>query len=90
MKFVLNRCHGYFSLSDWVFDQLRAKSDWGIERNDPRLIELVEKFPEKVSYNPSTKIKVIEIPDEATDYELNDYDGIETITYVVDGKIYHA
>ena len=28
--------------------------------------------------------------DEATDWEMDDYDGIETITYVVDGKLYHA
>ena len=36
------------------------------------------------------KLKVVEIPDNFTDYEINDYDGVETLIYVIDGKIYHA
>jgi redox-sensitive bicupin YhaK (pirin superfamily) len=36
------------------------------------------------------RLRLVEIPDTMTDWEKNDYDGIETITYVVDGKIYHA
>jgi hypothetical protein len=35
------------------------------------------------------KLKVVEIPEEATDWELNEYDGLESITYVVDGKLHH-
>ena len=35
------------------------------------------------------KLKVVEIPEEATDWEINEYDGLESITYVVDGKLHH-
>lgn len=90
MKFVLNKCFGGFSLSNWGIKQLGIKNAWCIERYDPKLIKLVEKFPEKMSSDNATKLKVVEIPDHATDWELNDYDGIESITYVVDGKIHHA
>ena len=31
--------------------------------------------------------KVVDIPDESTDYLITDYDGIETLYYVLDGKI---
>jgi hypothetical protein len=32
----------------------------------------------------------VAIPDEATDWELDEYDGFERVTYVVGGKLYHA
>jgi hypothetical protein len=89
MKFVLNKCFGGFSVSDWAAEQLGLKSVYDAEYDDPHLIELVEKFPDKVS-GDCAKLKVVEIPDDCTDYEFNDYDGFESITYVVDGKIYHA
>ena len=33
------------------------------------------------------RLKVVEIPDEATDYKVRDYDGKEYIDYVLDGKL---
>ena len=32
----------------------------------------------------------VEIPDEATDWEVLDHDGLEHVIYVLDGTIYHA
>lgn len=92
MVFVLNKCFGGWSLSDWAVEQL------GVEDNYPyrdefsldKLVQLINEYgSEKVS-GRSAKLKVIEVPDTCTDYEINEYDGIETITYVVDGKLYHA
>lgn len=90
MKFVLNQCYGGFGLSDWATKQLNLRFSYGnIERDDPKLIELVEKFPDKVS-GECAELGIVEIPDDCTDYEFIDYDGIESIIYVVDGKIHHA
>ena len=90
MKFVLNRCYGGFSLSTWALEQLGVKYTGDVDRDDnPDLIKLVEENAEKASGRHS-KLKVIEIPDSTTDYELHEYDGFESITYVVDGKIHHA
>ena len=36
---------------------------------------------------PHTKLKVVEIPNIATDYLIEEYDGAEKVYYVVDGKI---
>ena len=30
------------------------------------------------------------IPDNATDWDIEDYDGNETLIYVVDGKIHYC
>ena len=89
MKFVLNKCYGGFSVSKWAAEQLGLESVYEVNHDNPHLIELVEKFPDKVS-GKSAKLKIVEIPDNCTDYELDIYDGIESIIYVVDGKIYHV
>ena len=33
------------------------------------------------------KLKVVEVPESATDFTLDEYDGWERIIYVVDGKL---
>ena len=35
-------------------------------------------------------ISKIKDPDTSTDYEIDEYDGWESIIYVVNGKLYHA
>lgn len=89
MKFVLNKCFGGFSVSDWAAEQLGLEFRYEAQYDDPRLIELVEKFPNKVS-GDCAKLTIVEIPDNCTDYEFDEYDGFESITYVVDGKIHHV
>lgn len=90
MKFVLNKCFGGPSISDWAKKELNLNSNYGVEWDSPELINLIEQYgSEKVS-GSCAKLKVVEIPDNATDWEFDEYDGIESIIYVVDGKIYHA
>ena len=49
------------------------------------LIDWVEKNPED-----SEGLRVIEIPEEATDWDIIDYDGAETVVYVINGKLMWA
>lgn len=46
-------------------------------RNDPRLVECVDKLGEKAS-GSMAKLVVVEIPDNI-EWEIDDYDGIESI-----------
>lgn len=90
MKLVVNKCFGGFSLSDEAAKELGVNDVYSIiNRCDEHLIEMVEENADRVSGSCS-KLRVVEIPDEATDWELNDYDGRETITYVVDGRLHHV
>ena len=86
MKFVLNHCYGGFGLSDWAEEKMGCSEPY---RDDPDLISLVEQYPDKVS-GECAELEVVEIPDDCTDYEFIDYDSMESIIYVVDGKIHHA
>lgn len=88
MKIVVNGCYGGYGLSAWAKEQLGIDYSDDICRNQPDLVSLVENFPEKVD-DDFSKLSVVEIPDNSTDWEISEYDGLETVTYVVDGKINH-
>ena len=91
MKIVINSCFGGFCLSDEAILCLECEYSFEYDnrRTDPDLINVVENLGELAS-GPFSDLRVIEIPDDATDWELNDYDGLEGITYVLDGKLRHA
>lgn len=84
MKLVINTPFGGFSLPKAFCEKYGFESEYDdIERTDSRLIEYVEK-------NPYGDLKVIEVPNEATDYIITEYDGSERVLYVLGGKIHWA
>jgi len=90
MKIVINSCFGGFGLSEFAVKALGLEDKYSsIDRTDPALIYIIEKFGSKACSGYCAKLEVAEIPDNATDWELDEYDGSESITYVVDGKIHH-
>ena len=90
MKFVLNKCFGGASLSDWAVKQLNLNSHYDADYDSPEVIDLIERYGSERVSGSCALLKVVEIPDDATDWEIEDYDGFESIIYVVDGKICHA
>jgi hypothetical protein len=87
MKIVINKCFGGFSVNDNIVEMLNLESRYDLEddRTNSKLIELIESG-EDVNGEYSDLV-VVEIPDDATDYMINEYDGYETVYYVLDGKI---
>ena len=49
-----------------------------LERNDPILIEVVEELGPKVASGSLSELEIVDIPD-GIDYEISDYDGIESV-----------
>lgn len=88
MKFVINKSYGCFSVSNKVVKVLGLKSRYDdIDRRDERLIALVEKDAEAASGNVANLV-VVNIPDTATDWDIDEYDGLETLIYVDGGKLH--
>lgn len=88
MKIVLNKAFGGFSVPQAVCDELGCtRYGWNYAgdemdlRREPALVEWAETH--------DSALKVVDIPDTATDWELSDYDGMESIIYVVGGKLFH-
>ena len=86
MKYVINACFGGFGIKKDVAEKY-GFNRYTEARDNPKLIELIESGVD--CSNDFAKLVVVDIPDDATDFELNEDDGYESIIYVVDGKIYH-
>ena len=92
MTFILNKCYGGWSISDFAMEQLGLDSNYPDmdEVDEKKLAELINEYGSEKCSGHSAKLKVIEIPDNATDWDIEDYDGIERIVYVVNGKLNYA
>ena len=92
MTYVLNKCFGGFSLSQFACDALGVDDAYAHLTSEQvgKLAELIREYGSAKCSGSSAKLKVVEIPDNFTDIEWDDYDGIERLTYVIDGKIYYA
>ena len=91
MKIVINKCYGGASLSKEAYELLGLEWDgYGYhainDRTDGKLISCVETLGDKASGNFAS-LAVVEIPNDATDWRVNEYDGYESIIAVVNGKL---
>ena len=81
MKIVINRCYGGFGLSEKAMKFFGVGSEWpDIARNDPKLVECVEKLGEEAN-GMYAELKVVEIPDNVN-WEIGEYDGLEWVEEV--------
>ena len=81
MKVVINGCYGGFGLSEKAMKFLGVDSGWPeIERNNPKLVECVEKLGEEAN-DMCAELKVVEIPDDVN-WEIGEYDGLEWVEEV--------
>ena len=90
MKLVLNKCFGGPSLSQAAIEMLNKEHAYDFTPQDAEVIKLIEKRGSDFCSGSYAKLRVVEIPDGATDWEINEYDGIESLTYVLGGKLHHA
>lgn len=86
MKLVINNCYGGFGVNCDIAEKF-GFDPYGVERDNIRLITLIELGVD--CNNWASDLRVVEIPDAATDYEITEYDGRESVIYVLDGKIRH-
>ena len=85
MKIVVNRTYGGFRLPEAFCRKYGIESPYAdIDRNDERLIDWLER-------NHSNRpLEVVEIPNNITDWTINEYDGAEQIIYVQGGLLFWA
>lgn len=89
MKIIYNDCFGGFAIPDEICNKLELHTydDGRAVRTNPTFIEWVEEHNLDYGECNCTELRVADIPEEATDWVITDYDGVETIYYVIDGKI---
>lgn len=86
-KVVINTCYGGFSLSEEARALIGIDrwQDCDIARDDPKLVEVVERLGDEAN-TAYSELKVIEIPADL-DYRIDNYDGKETV--VETSRCYH-
>lgn len=87
MKIVINVNFGGFSLPEEFCKKYNMDKYDDIKRTDERLVKFVMSHKNSVEVFCG-RLVAKEIPDNATDYMITEYDGAESIYYVLDGKIY--
>ena len=88
MKVVLDRGYGIFELPFGFYDKYNITAEdeaLAITRTDERLIKYVEENGVETDYG---RLVVVEIPDNCSDWEIDDNNGWERVIYVVDGKLH--
>ena len=89
MKMIINTCIGGFGVREDVEKKLGLDNLHEDEiRTNPELIAMIEAGEDVNGH--CAELEVVEIPDRATDYYLNEYDGMESLIYVLDGKLHWA
>ena len=83
MKIVINNDWGGYGVGYGQSEYADIVNKYENDRTNPELVALIEN-------NHIGDLAVIEIPDGATDWDINEYDGLETVIYVLNGKIYYA
>ena len=84
MKIVVNSDFGGYGFG--VSNKFTELVDSYVnDRANSNLVNFVENNPDDCG-----DLTIAEIPDNATDFDITDYDGMETIVYVVDGKLHYT
>lgn len=92
MKIAVNKCYGGFSLSDKACELLGTDDPFQYKyeaRTNAKLISVIEELGEEADGHCAS-LEVVEIPDDATDWRISEYDGWEDVWYVLDGKMYEV
>lgn len=88
MKIIINANYGGYHVPEEIVELLGLRSRWDGDnhavRTNPLFIQWVE------AHKGETELAVVEIPQGATDYMFQEYDGLESVIYVLDGKIHFA
>ena len=82
MKIAISKSFGGFHLPKKFCKMYRCDENANVSRTENILIDFIENMPEFAK-----DLAVVEIPDGATDWMISNYDGMETVYFVVDGKI---
>lgn len=100
MKIVINTCYGGFGFSKdfvkyWESRYHDLYPDYDLDdyqhddvaRTYEPLISALEEFGVDEASTSYSSLEIVSIPDEATDYMIDEYDGMESIIYVLDGRL---
>ena len=89
MTIIVNKCYGGFQIPE-EFAKAHGYDIYDtIDRTDTDLVDFVMKRGGRVKFGYAHLVAT-NIPDNCTDWDIQEYDGVERVIYVVNGKIHYA
>lgn len=88
MKIVVNVYYGGFHAPDHITKKYNHRE---VDRKDIDLIRWVEENADDdgiAECGLYSALAVVDIPNEATDYDIVEHDGMENVVCVIDGKLH--
>lgn len=85
MQYIINRNYGCFRVPKEV--QSMIGCDLYDDGDDIRTNRIFIDWVLTHEFSVESSLCVVDIPDKATDWKLQEYDGFESIIAVVDGKL---
>ena len=77
-KIVINVCYGGFHLSEEARAKLNTDYADKLERDNPKLVAIVEEMGIKAANGYLSELKIVEIPADV-EWTIQDYDGVEWV-----------
>lgn len=90
MKVLFNNCYGGFGFSKAFIEVCPKIKHRECLRTNPDIIKAIEDFGLDRASNNFSAIAIALVPDEATDWWIDKYDGWESVYYILDGKRHEA
>lgn len=95
INILINTTYGGYSLSEEAAEatsHIANRYDLSRQsyRTNPEVLRIFEEMGSEAFSGYCSEIEMVSIPDEATDWMITEYDGLEEVIYVVDGKIHTA
>ena len=90
MKVLFNNCYGGFKFSKAFLEIYPEIKGEEYSRTSPELIKMVEDFGLEQASSNFSALAIALVPDEATDWWIDEYDGYESVYYVLNGKRHKA
>lgn len=87
MKIILNKGFGGFMIPDEICNLLHCEP-FNICLDIRTNTTFIQWLEQKEDEGEELDLKIVEVPDNATDYTIEEFDGDEWIIYVVDGKLH--
>lgn len=89
MKIVINVAYGGFDVPEEFAIRYSEEYHYNndLMRVDTDLIQWIEEHNGEYRPRHGTRLIIKEIPNDSTDWIVEEYDGLESILYVVNGKI---
>lgn len=91
MRFLLNKKYGTFCISDFAKGKLCCDTNYPDDHDEhlrEDLMDLIVIYGSEKISGKNAKLKIVEVPDDITDWTTINYDGCETLIYVLNGELY--